>query len=93
MKFQISQPIESTSQFSPDGQPNEPPEKGLHHPPQKRTPTKCTKKLAAFRTLAREAVAERYEQKGDPGELSYLPLHDRACLLLRLSCSFCGRCC
>ena len=35
----------------------------LHHPPQKRTPTKCTKKLAAFRTLASEAVAGRYEQE------------------------------
>ena len=35
----------------------------LHHLPQKRTPTKFTKKLAAFRTLAREAVAGRYEQE------------------------------
>jgi hypothetical protein len=26
MKFQMSQPIESTSQLSPDGQPNEPTE-------------------------------------------------------------------
>ena len=29
-------------------------------------------------------------QKGDPGELWYLSLPDRACLLLRLSCFFCG---
>jgi hypothetical protein len=29
-------------------------------------------------------------QQGDPGELYYLSLPDRACLLLRLSCFFCG---
>ena len=58
MKSQMSQPIESISQLSPDGQPNEPTEKIRLHPP-----TKCTKKLAAFRTLAREAVAGRYEEE------------------------------
>ena len=31
-------------------------------------------------------------QQGSPGELFYLSLPNRACLLLRLSCFFCGRC-
>ena len=31
----------------------------LNHPPQKRTPTKCTKKLAAFRALSREIGAPK----------------------------------
>ena len=31
-------------------------------------------------------------EQGDPGELSDLSLPDRACLLVRMSCSFCGSC-
>ena len=63
MKFQMSQPIEPTPYLSPDGNSMSPLKLWLHHPPQTRKPTKCTKKLAAFRTLAREAVAGRHEQE------------------------------
>ena len=64
MKFQMSLPIESTSQFyNPDGNPMSPLKIWLHHPPQKRTPTKCTKKLVASEHLRATTVAGRYEQE------------------------------
>ena len=53
MKLQKSQPIEA-AHASVSYCLVEPTEIWLRHPPQKRTPTKWTKKLAAFRTLARE---------------------------------------
>ena len=55
MKFQMSLPIESTSQFyDPDGNPMSPLKNMAAPSPAKTQPTKCTKKLSAFRKLARE---------------------------------------
>ena len=51
----------------------------------------CSASEVCTHTQREDSLSLNYDarrEKGDPGELCYLFLPDRACLLLRLSCSF-----
>jgi hypothetical protein len=76
MKFQMSLPIEPTFTLSPDGNSMSPLKLWLHHPPQKRTPTKCTISWQHFEHLRASTVAGRYKQEALHKSLSGWPSGD-----------------